>query len=165
MDSQVIVLTFGAYQLGFTHKITLMNHLKTEIVLNASKEKIWNTLTDFDSYENWNPFIISSQGEAVVGQRLTNAMVNKGKTTVFKPVVTKAVPFEEFEWLGSGLLGMFKGRHYFILEDVGNNQTKLIHGEHFSGLLSGLIMNMIGEETLKNFQAMNKALKGVVEGS
>lgn len=140
-----------------------MTQLKTEIVLNASKETIWNTLTDFDSYENWNPFIISSQGEAIVGQRLTNTMVNKGKTTVFKPVVTKAIPFEEFEWVGSGLLGMFKGRHYFILEDVGNNQTKLIHGEQFSGLLSGLIMKMIGDDVLQNFQEMNKALQEVVE--
>ena len=76
----------------------------------------------------------------------------------------KSEPKQEFEWLGSGLMGMFKGRHYFILEDLGNGQTKLIHGEKFSGLLSGLILKMIGDDTLKNFQKMNKALKEVVEG-
>lgn len=140
-----------------------MSHLKTEIILNASKEKIWNTLTTFKDYETWNPFIISSEGEAVVGKKLTNKMLNNGKVNVFKPVVTKVDPNREFEWLGSALLGMFKGRHYFILEDLGNGQTKLIHGEKFSGLLSGMIMKMIGDETLRNFQKMNKALKEIVE--
>lgn len=140
-----------------------MSHLKTEIILNAAPEKVWNTLTDFSNYKNWNPFIISSEGEAEVGQRLTNTMLNKGKPNTFKPVVTKVQTHQEFEWLGSGLLGMFKGRHYFILEDLGNNQTKLIHGEYFSGLLSGLVLRMIGEDTLQNFQKMNKALKEVVE--
>ena len=141
-----------------------MKHLKTEIILNASKEKVWNTLTDLENYANWNPFIVSSKGEAVVGQKLTNKLISNGKETVFNPIVTKSEQNREFEWLGSGLMGMFKGRHYFILEDAGNGQTKLIHGEHFSGLLSGLVMKFIGDDTLKNFQAMNKALKGQVEG-
>ena len=141
-----------------------MKHLKTEIILNAPKEKVWNTLTDFSNYANWNPFIVSSAGEPVLGQRLKNTMISRGKPTVFKPVVTKADLHREFEWLGSGMLGMFKGRHYFILEDLGEGRTKLIHGEHFSGLLSGPVMKMIGDDTLKNFQLMNQALKEVVEG-
>ncbi len=140
-----------------------MTHLKTEIILNAPKETVWNTLTAFDQYEKWNPFIVSSKGKAVLGTKLTNKMLNNGKANVFKPVVTKVEPNREFEWLGSGLLGMFKGRHYFILEELGNEQTKLIHGEKFSGLLSGIILKMIGDETLQNFQKMNKALKEVVE--
>lgn len=140
-----------------------MSHLKTEIVLNAPKERVWDTIVAFQDYEKWNPFIVSSAGEAVVGQQLTNTMMNKGKATTFKPVVTKVDPYREFEWLGSGLLGMFKGRHYFVLEDLGGGQTKLIHGEQFSGLLSGAILRLIGDDTLRNFQQMNQALKKVVE--
>ena len=60
-------------------------------------------------------------------------------------------------------MGMFKGRHYFILEELPNGKTRLIHGEKFSGLLSGLIMNMIGKETLNNFQNMNDSLKNRLE--
>ena len=59
-----------------------MSHLKTEIILNASKDKVWNTLTDLSNYANWNPFIVSSEGQAEVGQRITNKMVNNGKATV-----------------------------------------------------------------------------------
>ncbi len=140
-----------------------MKHLKTEIFLNASPEKVWNILVDFEQYSAWNPFIVSSQGKPIEGSQLTNTMLNKGKATVFKPIITKVDPYQEFEWLGSGLMGMFKGRHYFILEDLGNGTTKLTHGEKFSGLLSGLIMKMIGEDTLNNFHLMNQALKERLE--
>ncbi|MEM8901076.1 MAG: SRPBCC domain-containing protein [Bacteroidota bacterium] len=140
-----------------------MPHLKTEIILNASPEKVWQTLTDLANYQHWNPFITSSKGEAIVGKKITNTMVLNGKTNIFTPVITKAEPQKKFEWLGSGMMGMFKGRHYFMLEKLRENQTKLIHGEKFSGLLSGLIMRMIGDETLKCFQKMNHALKEQVE--
>lgn len=147
----------------FIQNQSKMKHLQTEIILNASPEKVWSVLIDFENFENWNPFIVASTGKPVVGEKLTNKMLLNGKPSVFTPTVTKVVPQVEFEWLGSGLLGMFKGRHYFKLEDLGNGQTKFIHGEHFSGLLSGLIMNQIGDETMKQFQKMNKALKEVVE--
>lgn len=140
-----------------------MKELKTEIVLNAPVNKIWNVLTDFEAYTEWNPFIISSKGEAKEGTRLTNTMLNNGKEMVFKPIVTKVERDKHFEWLGSAMGGLFKGRHYFILEDLGNNTTKLIHGEQFTGLLSNLVIRMIGEETLRNFQRMNKALQEEVE--
>lgn len=140
-----------------------MPQLKTEIILNASKEKVWDVLTSFDTYKNWNPFIIASTGKAIEGQSLENTMILNGKENTFKPVITKVIEHQEFEWLGSGFFGMFKGRHYFKLEEINSNQTKLIHGEYFSGLLSGIIMKMIGDDTLKHFQAMNKALKEEVE--
>ncbi|MCH8332040.1 MAG: SRPBCC domain-containing protein [Bacteroidetes bacterium] len=142
-----------------------MKELETEIILNASKEAVWKILIDFDNYASWNPFIISIKGEPILGTQLTNTMLNKGKEMVFTPLVTKVEENHSFEWLGQALMGMFKGRHYFILEDMGNGQTKLIHGEKFSGLLSGIIMSMIGKETLENFENMNAALKKRVEES
>lgn len=55
--------------------------------------------------------------------------------------------------------GLFDGRHYFDLEPLGPTRYKLIHGEHFTGILSGLLLKQIGEETRRNFVAMNQALK------
>ncbi|MDF9795045.1 hypothetical protein OKW21_000308 [Catalinimonas alkaloidigena] len=140
-----------------------MKELKTEIILNAPKEQIWKVLTDFQNYPSWNPFIVSIEGKPLLHSQLKNTLMSKGKPMVFTPTVTRLEENRIFEWLGSGLLGTFKGRHYFILEDIGNGQTKLIHGEKFSGLLSGPILKMIGDETLLNFQRMNKALKERVE--
>lgn len=140
-----------------------MKELKTEIIINANKEKVWRVLTDFTAYPEWSTFIQSVEGEAEVGAKLRNTLKSMGKDQVFKPIVTRVEVGQAFEWLGSLPLGLFKGRHYFLLESVGEAQTKLIHGEVFSGLLRGLIMNKIGEDTLRGFQAWNKAIKARVE--
>jgi len=92
---------------------------------------------------------------------LTNKLkVGDRALQTFKPKVLVAKETQEFRWLGSlGIKGIFDGEHYFILEEISPNQTRFIHGENFGGILSGWIMNMIVEDTLNGFQAMNKALK------
>jgi hypothetical protein len=133
--------------------------LKTEVVIDAPKEKVWKVLTDTKKYPDWNPFIISVKGEIKQGSQITNVMVNENKETVFTPIITIFEENETLEWLGTGLGGMFKGRHYFKLEELDNGKTKMLHGEKFSGLLSGLIMQMIGKDTQTNFENMNKAMR------
>ncbi len=138
--------------------------IKTEITIKASKERIWNILTDLENYKNWNPFMINSKGEIKEGSRITNTMKNGDKNMTFKPVILKVDENNYFEWLGSlWFKGLFDGRHYFKLENIGENQSKLIHGEHFSGILSKMILKKIGRETEHNFQRMNVALKELVE--
>lgn len=140
-----------------------MKEIKTEIIINASQEAVWTVLTDFEAYPSWNPFLVSIKGDKHVGGRLTNTMRTGSKDQVFKPRIEKFDKNHSFEWLGKLPLGMFNGRHYFILEALSPTQTKLIHGEHFSGWLRGLIMNKIGEETQQNFIKMNRALKAEAE--
>lgn len=138
--------------------------IKTEIIIDASKETVWKHLTGFEAYGNWNPFILGIEGELREGARLRNTLKSGKGTMVFKPLVTEMVPFQKFAWLGSLFIkGIFDGRHYFIIEELGPAQVKLVHGEIFSGLLSGMILNRIGDDTRNNFVAMNMALKKLCE--
>ncbi|MCB0703645.1 MAG: SRPBCC family protein, partial [Ignavibacteriae bacterium] len=57
--------------------------IKTSITINASKEKIWKILTDFENYPEWNSFIKSVTGEVKVGNQIQIKL--QGMT--FKPVV------------------------------------------------------------------------------
>lgn len=132
----------------------------TEIIINASKEKVWNVLTDVDQYPQWNPFIVSIKGKLAPGARLVNTLRNGEKTIVFKPKVLSVVPFQYFDWRGSlGIRGLFDGHHYFKVEELSPGQVMVKHGETFSGLLSGIILKKIGTETRNNFIRMNQALK------
>lgn len=140
-----------------------MKHLQTEIIIDAPAQVIWDQLMDFDSYHQWNPFIqsIVGSGQLAVGSRIT-ARIKAGdqKAQTFKPEVKVLEPAKEFRWLGSlGIKGIFDGEHYFQLAEITPTQTRFIHGEHFSGILRGLILKMMGEDTHKGFEAMNEALK------
>jgi hypothetical protein len=136
-----------------------MKNLQTEIIINATPEKVWSILMDFAKYPEWNPFVKEITGGQRVGGQLKVTLNNDKGTSVFTPTVVTNETASVFEWLGSIPLGLFKGQHRFAIEKINDTQVKFIHSEQFSGLLAGLIMGQIGETTRNGFIAMNKALK------
>jgi hypothetical protein len=137
-----------------------VKNIQTEILINADISKVWNVLMDFKNYPNWNPFIQSIRGEQQVGSKLTVFIKppdSNGMT--FKPKILVLEPNEEFRWKGKlGIKGIFDGEHYFILEPLNIGQTKLTHGEKFSGLLVSLMGKML-EKTKQGFLLMNESIK------
>jgi hypothetical protein len=137
-----------------------MKALNTEIIINASAEKVWSILTDFKKYPEWNPFIVRIEGKPEVATQLRVELKNGESISVFKPKVVTVNTNSAFEWIGSlPIPGIFTGHHCFRIEPLGNGQIKFVHFENFSGLLAGLIMKQIGEQTMQAFISMNKALK------
>jgi hypothetical protein len=139
----------------------MQHDLHTEIDIDASPETVWQILTDFGRYEEWNPFIVSSEGAAVLGERLTNRMQPPGgKGITFKPTVTAVEPKETFEWLGRLVLpGVFDGRHRFELTATESGGTHLVHSEKMTGVLVRFMRKSLDTQTLSGFEAMNAALK------
>lgn len=145
-----------------------MKSIKTSIDIKAPAARVWEVLTNFGAYKEWNPFIISSEGRAEVGSRLRNGMQLKasGKPQFFNPKILKADTSKELRWRGSLFFrGIFDGEHYFQLEQLADGKTRLVQGEKFSGILSGPILGMILEDTVAGFKAMNEALKKRAEAA
>ena len=138
----------------------MKHNISTEIDIKATPETVWKILTDLNKYEEWNPFMVSSKGQPVVGEKLVNRMQPPGgKAMTFKPIVTVVVEHGVFEWLGrAGVPGIFDGRHRFELTST-KNGTHLVQSESFSGLLVGLAKKSLDDKTVKGFNEMNKALK------
>ena len=141
-----------------------MKKIETSIIINASADKVWSILMDFDNHPAWNPFMYAISGEQTVGKQLTVTFKKKGgKGMTFKPIILALKPNHEFCWTGKlGIKGIFDGEHYFLLEQVNNKKTNLIHGENFSGILTVFLSNML-EKTKIEFQKMNVGLKGYCE--
>ena len=141
-----------------------MKKLTTEIMIEAPTSVVWETLTDLDKYEEWNPFIVSIEGDVAEGSQLRARMQPPGgMATTFKPTVTAVEHNRYFEWLGHlGIRGLFDGRHQFKLEEVGEGAT-FTQSEEFTGILASLLMRLIGSKTEAGFEAMNEALKTRVE--
>lgn len=59
-----------------------MNILKRELVLSievdSSIDVVWEVLTNFQNYPNWNPFITSISGE-LLPKKVLNITMNFGK--------------------------------------------------------------------------------------
>lgn len=159
----VIIAALAAVLL-LTLKLETMKDLRTEIIIDASAQIVWQTLTDFESYPEWNPFIQSIEGNTELDSELRATLSANGmKPMVIKPKVTDSQINKRFEWLGTTPLKFFNGQHYFEIEEISDTQVKFIQGEHFTGWLVKPIMKKIGANTQAGFIAMNRALKDRVE--
>jgi hypothetical protein len=78
-----------------------MKEIHTQIEISASAERIWQVLTDFAAYPQWNPFIRKVEGEIKAGVRLEVFIQPSGRRGMsFRPAVLTAEPDREFRWLG-----------------------------------------------------------------
>ena len=142
----------------------MLKEIKTQITINASSDKVWSILTDFEKYPDWNPFILYVKGNVQEESRIEIKVkaLNK-KAMTFKPTVLKVTPNKELRWLGSLMVkGLFDGEHCFELNDNDNGTTTLIHSECFKGIFGGLFNT---DDTKAGFELMNNKLKALVEKS
>lgn len=138
--------------------------IETRVEINAPPGVVWAVLTDFSGMPAWNPFIKSISGNLVQGGRLIVHIVPPGRSGMwFKPTILVLHPERELRWLGRLLLpGVFDGEHYFLLEPIADNGTRLTQGERFAGILVGLFAGTV-TATGAGFRAMNAALKREAE--
>jgi len=137
-----------------------MNEITTSIEIDAPAETVWAVLTDFDRYDEWNPYT-RIDGEAIEGTILRVAPgPEAGKMPTFRPRVRSVVPNRELRWLGHLYVrGLFDGEHRFRIESLDDDRSRLIQDETFSGLLVGPINGRYGEQTEANFHGVNEAIK------
>jgi hypothetical protein len=143
----------------------MSTQLHTEIAIEATPQRVWEILTDFAAYPNWNPFIPRISGPGTVGSRLdVQLRPPGGRVMRMRPTVLAATPSRELRWLGKlGVSGLFDGEHRFRIEPQGTDRVRFVQEERFTGLLAPLIMRFIARATRQGFEAMNQALKARAE--
>jgi hypothetical protein len=141
-----------------------MRELTAEIEIAASPDRVWEVLTDLDAYPAWNPFIRRASGELREGARLEVVIQPPGRRAVtIRPTILRCEPARELRWLGRLLLpAVFDGEHRHMLEAIGEDRTRYVQGERFTGFLVGAGRRLL-DDTLRGFEAMNEALKVRVE--
>lgn len=139
--------------------------IKTEILINASPEKVWAIFSDFNNYPNWNPFIKLLSGEVKVGNKIMVTIEPyNSKPISFKPKVLAFETNKEMRWLGRLLFGgLFDGQHQFELIDNSNGTTTFKQSEIFKGILMPFFSKKKMENTRKGYEAMNQKLKELAE--
>lgn len=134
--------------------------ITTQIIIQASPEKVWQILTDFENYPNWNPFIHSISGEMEVGKTIKIELSDMK----FKPKLLVYRKNEELRWIGKLFFkGVFDGEHIFQIQDNKDGTVTFIHKENFNGFLVGLFSKKLDTETKSGFEKMNQKLKELAE--
>ena len=143
----------------------MSSQLHSETAIQASPQRVWEVLTDFAAYPDWNPFIPRISGLLETGSRLdVQIQPPGGRGMRMRPTVLAAAPSQELRWLGHlGVPGLFDGEHRFRIEPLGSNRVRFVQDERFTGLLTPLVLRFIERGTRQGFEAMNQALKARAE--
>lgn len=138
-----------------------MKELNNEVDIHASAERVWQVLTDFAQFPNWNPFIHHANGEPKPGKQIEVEIQPSGsRSMTFRPTVVKVEPNRELRWRQQWLLpGLLDVEHIFTIEPLAGDQVRFTQREILTGLLSPLRARHNDKDTRRGFREMNEALK------
>ena len=139
-----------------------MKQYHTQIDIAAAPEKVWHELVDFPSYPSWNPLVARLAGEFRTGGQISMFITPLNKE--FAATMKVIEPNVEFSWIGVQIARwVISGEHYYRLEQLGPNLTRLHHGEYFRGLASVFIDAATLQKMRAAFELHNVVLKARVE--
>ena len=107
-----------------------MKTLAAKIDVEAPPDRVWEVLTDFPSYPQWNPFMFSVEGTAEAGAHLRIGMQRRGGMVLrFGARVVVADPPRELAWSGEGLRGhwpgLVRGDRRVVVEPLASGRSRL----------------------------------------
>ncbi|MHB8135714.1 MAG: SRPBCC family protein [Anaerolineaceae bacterium] len=137
-----------------------MKELCTKIEISASAEKVWQILTNFPQYPEWNPFITSVSGQAIVNEKVDVSIHSFSKKIKLHCTIVRVVPNKLLVWeyhVTHPIL--FRGEHHLSIEAIDVERVCFIDSEIFNGILVFTQAKDLDTNTKQGFVAMDQALK------
>ncbi len=137
-----------------------MKSLHAAIAIDAPAERVWQVVSDFARYPEWNPFIVRAAGVPRVGERLDVTIVAPGvKPATFRPRVLDVEPGRLIRWKGEFKLpGLFDGRHALIVDPLDDERSRFTTHEDVSGILLPFLGSVMAASQ-QGFELMARAVK------
>ncbi|MBD3881273.1 SRPBCC domain-containing protein [Phormidium tenue FACHB-886] len=143
-----------------------MPSLYAEIEINAPKAVVWRALVQKEAWLKWNTFLYDRSPDKPFAQgrvvQLSLRRLREESETEFEPRITLLQPGVCLRWVYSA--PGFRSEHVFELQDIGQNRTKYLHQEHFSGVVTHLMLPFLRQDEQQGLRRMARELKQQVEG-
>jgi hypothetical protein len=117
----------------------------------GTKQEVWDTLTDFGAYEEWNPVVTEASGEAREGGKLALEVLLPGhdpesleaKVLIFRPE-------RKLRWQDRLLLpGVRDWEYEFVLDPVEGGRVRVVQLLRIEGLLAPFADTEAAREALE----------------
>jgi hypothetical protein len=141
-----------------------MQTLDASTEIDAPAERVWQIVSDFAHYPEWNPFIVRAEGEQRPGARLEVTIVAPGvRAVTFKPTVLDLRPGRLIRWKGRLLLpGLFDGRHALSVDPLDDERARFTTHEEVTGILLPFLGKVM-RASQEGFEQMAAAVKARAE--
>lgn len=141
------------------------NLIESKIIINAPIQKVWAVLSDFDTYQQWNPFTPKIDIENKIGSTVGLHVRLNPKST--KTILQKEtlMAWEEGKHLEWGIQNSWFVRTVRVqsLRAIDETTTEYYTSDAFEGLLTGLILFLYRSKIQIGFDDVCTGLKKQVE--
>jgi hypothetical protein len=137
---------------------------RTETLILAPAEQVWQVLTDVERYAEWNPLLYKGAGKVETGETVVVSAKTASKDMNFVCKVVKVDPCHEFSWKFHVVHPLlFRGVHIFTIEPIDDHTVRFIDREQFEGLLLPTQARDLETNGLAAMIGMGEALKKRLE--
>jgi hypothetical protein len=141
-----------------------MKENRNEIEIRSTPERVWEILTDFEKYPEWNPLLCRAEGKLAAGEKVNLTARSASNDMNLLCTVTMVEPNRQFSWKFHVILPfLFRGEHIFKIEPINEHKVRFIDREIFHGLLVPLQAKKLEMDSKPAMIAMGEALKERVE--
>lgn len=147
-------------------RLALMSGWSTEVVIAAPRSQVWEQVTQFAAYADWNPFVIEAQADFEIGKtiRFLEDLKQFGQHWIEATFLTIEPP-HTLVWQGHFAAPyLFTVRHGFELTALDECQTRFRQTHQNSGLLVPfLALRGIYSISYQGYLNLDQALKARCE--
>jgi hypothetical protein len=141
-----------------------MKENRSETLIQAPAEMVWQVLTDLERYAEWNPLLYKGAGKVEPGETVVVHAKTASKDMSFVCKVAKVDPCHEFAWKFHVIHPiLFRGMHIFTIEPIDEHSVRFIDREQFEGLLLPMQEKDLKTNGLAAMVGMGEALKKRLE--
>ena len=134
----------------------------TEIIIDASKGKVWSVLMDFDHMPQWSNTLQTIKGDLTSGSKTEVDYIFKNK---LREIKHRMVDFEEgtqFGWSDT-LIPFARDYHIYRIESLPNGHSRFIQKDEVKGITASLVARMLMDEMIRTYPEFNERLKEIAE--
>jgi hypothetical protein len=138
---------------------------RTNFEISASAQQVWETVTSFDRYSEWNPQISSIYGPLEVGATIKLRLTLPGRPALdVSATIEEVDPKERLTWRGHVLAPwFFEGYRRFEIRPLEEGGVMFTHVEDIHGILGPVFSLLMGTPQRRSHEALNQALRERVE--
>ncbi|UZP74566.1 SRPBCC domain-containing protein [Candidatus Paraluminiphilus aquimaris] len=124
----------------------------------APKEIVWQVITDFSSYGEWNPFVTACDAELRVGAPISMTVALGSNTRDQVEFVSRVVEGELFEYRMKPVGLLLHSYRQHEIAASGDGKTMYRSTFELRGWLSGLVSMSLGSALRDGFHGMTDSL-------
>ncbi|HWR35530.1 MAG TPA: SRPBCC domain-containing protein [Clostridia bacterium] len=157
----MFALVYGIWWFSPYHQVRSFL-ASTEI--NAPADRVWQLLTDFNSYPYWNPYM-RVEGQARQGEKVRITLGQDSNAVSYTARIRVVQANRQMRWTRRVVLpGILDREQRFELEALDATHTRLTQSERFSGILVvPMWKNIALVDNARGYREMNNALKARAE--